>query len=216
MQEVSQWTISPKIYPFKVNRNGAYKNETVFHFLLCSLNLYRLPCYMLIKEYLLTFFSLERNNNALFRISMLIAVTVYLILFLSLQAYASEITPDLKNKETIQRDPYPDQAGKDAIRLWSEKENQRAINEAIRRYWDYWNARQPGRYSAYRQWYELEETQRWLEDPDHNPPPPPVPPGRFMRYSYPPPYMYYLPPWADGPWYFPSYRYPPLYRPKNK
>jgi len=115
---------------------------------------------------------------------------------------------------------YPDPAGRDAIRLWTEKENQREINEAIRRYWNYWNSRQRSRYSAYRLWYDLEQTQRWLDDPDHNPPPPPPPepPGRFMPYPYPPPYpyLYYPPPWAYSPWRYPSYGYPSPYHWKKK
>ena len=106
---------------------------------------------------------------------------------------------------------YPDEAGREAMRLWSEKERDREMSEAVRRYWDYWSFRQPGQYSAHRLWYELEQTQRWLKDPDNNPPPPPppMPPGHFRPYPYQPyPYMYYPPPWSYGPWYPPSYSYP--------
>lgn len=103
---------------------------------------------------------------------------------------------------------YPDEAGRDALRLWSEKERDREMAEALRRYWDYWSSSRQRRYSAYQLWYELEQTQRWLEDPDNNPPPPP-PPGYEMPYPYPPPYPYtYYPPWSYGPWYPPIYLFP--------
>ena len=87
---------------------------------------------------------------------------------------------------------YPDEAGREALRLWSERERDREMSEAVRRYWDFWFSRQPRRYSDYRFWYEMEQTQRWLRDPDNNPPPPPppIPPGHFipcLLYTYPSP-----------------------------
>jgi len=104
---------------------------------------------------------------------------------------------------------YPDKAGREALRLWSEKERDREMTEALRRYWDYWSSARQRQYSAYRLWYELDQTQRWLEDPENNPPPPP-PPVHTMPYPYPPPYPYlaYPPPWSYGPWCAPSYQSP--------
>lgn len=145
--------------------------------------------------------------------------TIFFLWFFASTAYSEGKKQIAGESGLTSKQPYPDQAGKDAIRLWTEKERDRKVSEAIRRYWDYWNSRQPSQYSAYRLWYELEQTQRWLNDPDHNPPPPPppVPPGHFVPYPYPPyPYMYYPPPWSYRPWYLPSYDYPSPYHRKKK
>ena len=99
---------------------------------------------------------------------------------------------------------YPDKKGREAMRLWSERERDREVADALRRYWDYWSSTRRRGYSAYRLWYEMEQTQRWLEDPDHNPPPPP-PPGMVPP---PYPYMAYPPPWSFGPWYLYPYHLP--------
>lgn len=68
---------------------------------------------------------------------------------------------------------YPDAAGREALRLWAERENDRAVAEAIRRYWDYWLSGPSPKYTSQRRWFELEETQKWLKDPKHHKPPPP-------------------------------------------
>ncbi len=81
----------------------------------------------------------------------------------------------------------PDKNGQEALRLWSEKERDRELAEALRQYWDYWASMRQRYYSAYRLWYELEQTQRWLEDSNHHFPPPP-PPGMS-----PSPYLFHYP-----------------------
>lgn len=105
---------------------------------------------------------------------------------------------------------YLDKAGREAFMLWAEREKDRAIAEATRRYWDYWLSNPSRHYSAYRQWMELDQTQKWLKDPKHHPPPPLPPPPLFSPYSYPNPYLYYhpglcwgFPPfWPSSPYYF--------------
>ena len=91
---------------------------------------------------------------------------------------------------------YPDKLGKEALRLWAERERDRAIAEAARRYWDYWLSRRSRGHSAYRLWFDSDQTQKWLKNPDKNPlpPPPPLPPNYWMPPLYPPyPYPYYPP-----------------------
>jgi hypothetical protein len=206
----------------KINRYGEnyYENDAAIYFFLHYLNLYSLPYYMLTQINQFTFFRFLGKTHLFCKISILATATIFLFFFFSSRASANEEKTDLEKKEARQHDSYPDQVGKDAIRLWTEKESQRKINEAVRRYWDYWNSRQPSRFSGYRMWYNLEQTQRWLNDPDHNPPPPPPPelPDRFMPYPYPPPYpyLYYYPQsWLYNPWYFPSYRYPSRFHRKK-
>lgn len=102
-----------------------------------------------------------------------------------------------------------DKAGQEAFRLWSEKEKDRAVAEAVRRYWDYWLSQPSRGDSGYRLWFELEQTQKWLKDPKKNrPPPPPPPPGQRMDH-YHPPYPYYYP--YPPPYYHPQpyYSVPP-------
>jgi hypothetical protein len=106
---------------------------------------------------------------------------------------------------------YPDKAGREALQLWSERERDRAMAEAARRYWDYWLSRRPSKYSSQRLWFELEQTQKWLKNPKHHPPPPPPPPP--PDYWIPPAYYYYpyyyAPyPWTTHLWYPPPYYYP--------
>jgi hypothetical protein len=103
---------------------------------------------------------------------------------------------------------YPDEAGREAFRLWAERENDRAVAEAVRRYWDYWYSRSSPKYSSQRSWFELEETQKWLKDPKHHKPPPP-PPGYWIPPAYPYYPYYYSPyPWTPQLWYPPPYYYP--------
>jgi hypothetical protein len=99
---------------------------------------------------------------------------------------------------------YPDKAGREAMRLWDKRENNREIAEAARRYWDYWASRQPQAFSPADLWFNLEQTQKWLKDPDKNepPPPPPIPPP-YLFYPYPYPFFY-------QPYYSPYfYQVPP-------
>jgi len=93
---------------------------------------------------------------------------------------------------------YPDEAGKEAIRLWTERERDRTVAEAVRRYWDYWLSHPSRQYSGYCRWLDDEETQKWLKDPKHNPPPPPPPPYPWV----PPPYPSY--PYSYFPYYYPG------------
>lgn len=103
---------------------------------------------------------------------------------------------------------YPDKAGREALRLWAERERDRSVAEAVRRYWDYWLSRRPQKYSSQRLWFELEQTQKWLKDPKHQPPPPPPPPPAHWAPPYYPPYQY------PYPYYHPySHYYPPPYYP---
>lgn len=89
---------------------------------------------------------------------------------------------------------YPDTLGQEALRLWAERERDREIAEASRRYWDYWLSK-PSRYhSAHRLWFELEQMQKWLQDPKHHEPPPP------------PPFYWSPPPWYPPPHFYPYYR----------
>lgn len=85
-----------------------------------------------------------------------------------------------------------DEAGREAFALWQEKETERAVAEATRRYWDYWSSQPPSRYGSRRLWLKLDQVQRWLKDPENNPPPPPPPPS-WRMYQYPP---YPPPPWV--------------------
>lgn len=104
---------------------------------------------------------------------------------------------------------YPDKAGREAFRLWTERERDRSRAEAVRLYRDYWLCHSSNYYSAYRKWLDREETQMWMKDPDHNPLPPPPPvspyPGIF-GYAYPfqsypyPPTVYGMPPWFSYPY----------------
>jgi len=110
-----------------------------------------------------------------------------------------------------EKNAYPDKAGREAFRLWAEREKDRAIAEAARRYWDYWLSKPSRHYSAYRQWMELDQTQKWLQDPKHNPPPLPPPPPLYPPYPYPYSYYYTAPYWGFPPFWPPSpyYFYPP-------
>lgn len=105
----------------------------------------------------------------------------------------------------------PDREGWEALSIWTQRERDRTMEVAARRYWDYWLSRPSRRSSAHRLRSEVDQTQRWLKDPQHHPPPPPPPRPRYRRYylpmyahpyNYPPPY--YWPP--------PPYFYPPPYQ----
>lgn len=131
------------------------------------------------------------ENCSIVRFCKPLSFLFIILVILSARVYAFE-----ENSQS-----YPDKNGQEALRLWSEKERDREVDEALRRYWDYWTSLRRRGYSAYRLWYELEQTQRWLEDPDHNPPPPPppLPPPGMMPPPYP--YMGYPPSWFYGPWF---------------
>ena len=58
---------------------------------------------------------------------------------------------------------YPDRAGQEALAIWAERERERLIADAYRRYWDYWLSN-PGSYYYY---------------------PPPPPPPYWMQPPYP-------------------------------
>ena len=143
----------------------------------------------------------------------LISVTVFLVL-LTTGLWISEGLVVWAGDE---KGVYSDKAGREAFRLWTEKERDRAIAEAARRYWDYWLSHPSRRYSGYRLWLELESTQRWLKDPEHNPPPPPLSPWMpspyppypysYYKYYYPSPYHWAPPSWPPPP-YYPYYPYP--------
>ena len=108
---------------------------------------------------------------------------------------------------------YPDRAGHEALRLWTERERDRAMAAAARRYWDYWLSRPSRQYSAHRLWLKMDRIQKWLKDPEHNPPPPPppLPPPHWVPPYYPP-YPYGYPYSLIYPYPYPyAYYYPPPY-----
>jgi hypothetical protein len=116
----------------------------------------------------------------------------------------------LLQAEEPQRHP-PDRAGQEAFRIWAQRERDRTMAEAARRYWDYWLSKPSRRFSAHRLWLELEQTQRWLKDPDrHAPPPPPPLPGYGGHYHSYYPYPYYYP-YYPPPYHWPPPMAPPLY-----
>jgi hypothetical protein len=104
---------------------------------------------------------------------------------------------------------FPDPAGREALRLWAEREYDRAVAEAVRNYWDYRLSKPCHGYSPRRLWFELAQTQRWLKDPKHNDPPPPPPVSHWW-----PPYYPFYPcccdphPWTPHLFYPPPYYYP--------
>jgi len=102
------------------------------------------------------------------------------------------------------RGPYPDKAGQEALRLWAERERDRAFAEAARRYWDYRLLRPPRYFSAHRLRLKLEQMQKWLQDPKHHKPPPP-PPYYWPPYPYSLPYYCPPPPWYPPPYFYPYY-----------
>ncbi len=108
---------------------------------------------------------------------------------------------------------YPDKAGREAMRLWDKREKDRAVAEAARRYWDYWASRPSRSYSSADLWFNLEQTQKWLKDPDkfEPPPPPPLPPPYQpypnpytyqYPYPYPTPFFYHIPPFFPPTLYY--------------
>ena len=107
---------------------------------------------------------------------------------------------------------YPDRAGREALRLWSERERDRAMAAAARRYWDYRLFWSPRRFWNQRLFWP---SRRYLWRP-HYYQPPPYPPPYFHSYPYsyyyPPPY-YTAPPMGPPP---PYYAYPGVSKkPKN-
>ena len=66
---------------------------------------------------------------------------------------------------------YPDEAGRQALRLWAERENDRAAAEAIRRSWDYWFLYCPPKYQCQDFWPGIHQNQRWQKDRKHPKPP---------------------------------------------
>jgi hypothetical protein len=135
----------------------------------------------------------------------LISVTVFLVLLTTGLWISEGLVVWAGDEEGV----YSDKAGREAFWLWAERERDRSRAEAAHRYWDYWLSHPFRRYSGYRLWLELESTQRWLKDPEHNPPPPaPLrpwvpPPYMPFPYSYYSPYPYYLTPyyWLPPPYY---------------
>ena len=145
----------------------------------------------------------------------LISVAVFLVLLTTGLWISEGLVVWAGDEEGV----YSDKAGREAFRLWAERERDRSHAEAMRRYWDYWLSHPSRRYSGYRLWLELESTQRWLKDPEHNPPPPPPPlspwvpppyppyPYSYYNYYYPSPYHWAPPSWPPPP-YYPCYPYP--------
>lgn len=132
----------------------------------------------------------------------LISVTVFLVL-LTTGLWISEGLVVWAGDE---EGAYSDKAGREAFRLWTEKERDRAMAEAARRYLDYWLSHPSRRYSGYSLWLELESTQRWLKNPEHNPPPPPMSPwvpSPYIPfpYSFYSPYSYYPYYWSTPPYH---------------
>ena len=102
-----------------------------------------------------------------------------------------------EKKQAEQHDPFR------ALYLWSEKERERSQQEMSYRYYDYWAVRArllSDYYSAYRQWLHLGLTEKWLQDPENNPlpPPPPIPPPPSCFLPPAPPWPPYLP-YSYGP-----------------
>jgi len=123
--------------------------------------------------------------------------------------FSGIINPALCSNVTLSNtDPFR------ALYLWTEKERQRAEEDARYRYYDYWAYRNrllPDYYNAYIFWLNMEQTRRWLEDPDKHPlpPPPPVPPYSLWYYPMPAPgWMPYVPPPYTFPYWGSPYQYP--------
>jgi len=125
--------------------------------------------------------------------------SVFLLLFIS-STWIFTTGPIWAADEQGEYQEYPDRAGREALRLWSERERDRAMAAAARRYWDYrlfW----PSRRYLWRPYYYQ---------------PPPYAPLYFYSYPYsyyyPPPY-YAAPPMGPPP---PYYAYPGVSKkPKN-
>jgi len=117
--------------------------------------------------------------------SWLMLPAVFLLLFIS-GTWIFATGPIWAADEQGEYQEYPDRAGREALRLWSERERDRAMAAAARRYWDYrllWSPR------------------RYLWRPPYYPPYP-YPPLYPYPYSYSYPYSYYYPP--------PYYAAPPM------
>lgn len=146
-----------------------------------------------------------------------------LFLFVTISFFVCKAGPVWSAEEESR---YTDRAGEEALLLWTERERDRAVAQAARRYWDYWLSQPSRRYSTQRLWLRMEQIQKWLKDPDHNspPPPPPLPrhwmpsycppPPYLHAYSYPYPYPYYPHPYPPFPYYANPYAWaPPPYYP---
>ena len=77
--------------------------------------------------------------------SWLMLPTVFLLLFIA-GTWIFANGPIWAADEQGEYQEYPDRAGREALRLWSERERDRAMAAAARRYWDYWLSRPPRRY----------------------------------------------------------------------
>ena len=127
--------------------------------------------------------------------SWLMVPAVFLLAFIS-GTWIFATGPIWAADERGEYQEYPDRAGREALRLWSERERDRAMAAAARRYWDYrllWPPRgrlwRPHYYPPYR----------------HIPLyPPPSSYSYPYSYYYPPPY-YAAPPMGPPP---PYYAYP--------
>ena len=110
---------------------------------------------------------------------------VFLLLFIS-STWIFTTGPIWAADEQGEYQEYPDRAGREALRLWSERERDRAMAAAARRYWDYRLLWPPRRYLWRPHYYQ----------------PYPYAPLYPYPYSYSYPYSYYYPP--------PYYAAPPM------
>lgn len=117
--------------------------------------------------------------------SWLMLPAVFLLLFIA-GTWIFSTGPIWAADEQGEYQEYPDRSGREALRLWSERERDRAMAAAARRYWDYWLLWPPQRYLWRPPYY-----------PRH-----PYPPLYPHPYSYSYPYSYYYPP--------PYYAAPPM------
>lgn len=144
--------------------------------------------------------------------------SIYLLIFaFSILSYTYLFAEDSQSV-------YPDNEGRQAFQLWNEREIDRFRAEAARRFWDCWPYYPSYYYTAYRNWLHLEQTQKWMEDPEHYPLPLFVPMSRYS-YGYPSPfyphtyldrthgisYCYRPPPWVSYPYPYP-YKHKKLHR----
>jgi len=117
--------------------------------------------------------------------SWLMLPAVFLLLFIS-GSWIFATGPIWAADEQGEYQEYPDRAGREALRLWSERERDRAMAAAARRYWDYRLLWSPRRYLWRPHYYQ----------------PYPYAPLYPYPYSYSYPYSYYYPP--------PYYAAPPM------
>jgi hypothetical protein len=145
---------------------------------------------------------------ALFAVSLLL-LQEDLLVFEAQSSWAAEKRQEFEEL-------YLDGPAQEAFRLWIEREREREIDEAVRRYWDYGLSNRSRRYSGYQMWFKLEQMQKWLKDPEHHRPPSPAPTPQtdlWMPYWYQP-YSYSYPYWCPYSYYCPpSYPLPHFFGP---